>query len=204
VIINKNLIGSKLLECSFDNFIDLSEKHTLALNACRDVAKGLSSGVVLLGPPGRGKTHLLISIAQYFSADRKLRVSEDGKTIFIEDAGNSVVYWPFREMAGVLREGAYEGVDRDIIDVCKHTDMLILDDFGAEKPSDFTVGCVEEIIEYRSRMDLPICISSNLELNVIREIYGSRIVSRLSKMCRIISIDTDVDYRIKKRGENNG
>jgi len=204
MIYNKDLIGSKFLECSFDNFLELSDKHTTALNACRDVARGAPNGVVLLGPPGRGKTHLLVSIARHFSVDRSLRITDDGNKMFIEDAGNSVIYWPYREMAGALRAGAHDGEDRLIVESAKIADMLILDDFGAEKPSDFTVSAIEEIVEYRNRMDFPLCVSSNLELNVIREIYGSRIVSRLSEMCRIISIDTDIDFRIKKRGENNG
>jgi len=201
MIINKDLIGSKFLECSFDNFIEVSEKHKLALSACRDVAKGIAKGVVLLGPPGRGKTHLLVSIAQYFSADRELKIADDGKTIFIEKAGNSVVYWPFRELASTLRAEARDGGDREIVEACKECDMLILDDFGSEKPSDFIVSAVEEIIEYRSRMDLPMCISSNLDLEVIREIYGPRIVSRWTDMCRIILIDTDIDFRVKRRGD---
>ena len=205
MIINRDLIGNRFTECSFDNFEILSGAHRTALDACKSLLSGDSSGVMLTGPVGRGKTHLLVALAYEFNREADLRLPDDKDYVLVEDAGNNVVFWPHIELASSLRGGFGDGSARIYMDDCKNADLLILDELMSENVTEFVIGFTEEIIEYRYNQGSLIAVSSNLEHSKIKNVYTPRIASRLTDMCGdIILLDGDEDYRLKKHRERNG
>ena len=87
--------------------------------------------------------------------------------------------------------------ESDVLDKYSSCELLILDDLGSEKTSDFTIQSLYLIIDRRYRNLKPTIITTNLTLPEIGEKIDARIASRLSEM-KVIEINMP-DYR-KKRG----
>jgi DNA replication protein DnaC len=60
------------------------------------------------------------------------------------------------------------------------TRVLIIDDLGTEKATDFSVSQINDIIDKRLRKKLSTIITTNFSLTDIDKNYGSRIVSRIN------------------------
>lgn len=114
--------------------------------------------LVLAGSIGTGKTHAALAVAQ----GRHAR-------------GLSVAFWPMVELWDALRPGG----DPELIgDVC-HVDVLVLDDLGAEKPSDWTAERLFLIVNRRALDQRPTIVTSNLTGKDLRTAVGDRVYDRL-------------------------
>ncbi|HYF90628.1 MAG TPA: ATP-binding protein [Symbiobacteriaceae bacterium] len=136
---------------------------------CKQFAESVTRGeavesLLLMGDVGRGKTFLSSAIANVVVSARK-----------------TVVYLTFSEFLDLVRmhkfdddEVYQEGVQR-LMDV----DLLILDDLGAEKVTEFVAQELFTIINHRMNRKAPMVASTNLGPAELEETYGSRIASRL-------------------------
>lgn len=114
--------------------------------------------LILAGSIGTGKTYAALAVAR-----EKHR------------GGLSVAFWPMVELWDALRPGG----DPDLIgDVC-HVDVLVLDDLGAEKPSDWTAERLFLIVNRRALDQRPIIATSNLIGKDLRAAVGDRVYDRL-------------------------
>lgn len=69
--------------------------------------------------------------------------------------------------------------------------LLILDDFGAERSSDYMQEIVYNVIDNRQRAGLPLIVTSNLTADQLKHpqnITAQRIYSRLLKMCHPLHV----------------
>jgi len=73
--------------------------------------------------------------------------------------------------------------------------LLILDDLGAERDSDFLAEQLEAAIVRRYDEQLPVLITTNLDPEGIKARYGTRVFSRLWQMCRVVHL-TGPDRRL--------
>ena len=72
-------------------------------------------------------------------------------------------------------------------------DLLILDDMGTEYLSKFTSSELYNILNSRLLRQKPTIISTNLTLDEMQQMYGTRIVSRIIGMLdRVEFIGTDI------------
>jgi len=197
MIINKSMIGSRFGGCSFDNFDILSESHDTAREACLELLEGRIEGVVLTGPPGHGKTHLMVALAEAFNVEASLTIGVDQSHVIVESMGNRIAFWPFKELASCLREEVKkDGLYEVVINECKTCDLLIIDDLGSERATEFITMAIEEIFDYRYRNNKPLAVTSNLKLLTIRDVFGPRLVSRLAETCTVVAINAGSDYRV--------
>lgn len=67
-------------------------------------------------------------------------------------------------------------------------DLLVIDDLGAEKGTEWVVEQLYRIIDYRYRMCLPLVVTTNLSGRDIRDRFGDRILSRLVEACTPIKL----------------
>ena len=134
-------------------------------------------GLFIYGKCGTGKTHTMQALRKKLKLD-----------------GFTPTFWNSTELSAHFREEAKENNQtlNWILDDCK---VLMIDDFCAEKYSEFLEECFYRIINYYWERMIPIIISSNFSLKEISERIGDRIASRIAGMCTVIEIDGD-DKRI--------
>ena len=91
------------------------------------------------------------------------------------------------------------GNRNDIIRDLNTYDLLVLDDVGAERDSDYMHGRMFEIINARELSGLPLIITTNLnktDMANARDSTMKRIYSRIRGMCVPIRIDGE-DRRVR-------
>ena len=129
--------------------------------------KAKGKGLMFLGGFGTGKTFLAACIANA-----------------LLDEGFSVLMTNFPRLINTIH-GMREG-KQEYIDSLNKYSLLIIDDLGVERQSEYVAEIVQNIIDSRYRAGLPVVITTNLSPNDFREtqdIAKSRLYSRISEMC---------------------
>ena len=145
-------------------------------------------GIALVGPVGTGKTWMAWAIADYFA-----KTQEFGKhPMFFTE---STLLDHFRFYANSKKPETYGETFFSKIKTSQ--ELLILDDFGATKQSDFSVELLTDLLEHRISWHLPTVITTNLRLDhpdgtlQAKAIYGDRIVSRIAGRFEHLVLDGD-------------
>ena len=141
--------------------------------------------VYLYGGCGTGKTHLAVSLA------RKL-ATEPEELKFITSSKL------FLTLRASFRDQTEDIEIKNII----NSGLLVIDDLGAEKISDYVAQCWYEIINSRYNDCRKTIITSNLSLKKLYETFGAtgdRIASRIA-IGTIIELN-GADYRTQTRGD---
>jgi DNA replication protein DnaC len=93
-----------------------------------------------------------------------------------------------------------EESEKDIVDHFTQTPFLVLDDLGTEKASEFSTLMIYLIINRRCTQGKTTIITSNLDLEQIRDRLSDRISSRIKGMCQEIVVSgNDKRYEIKRQ-----
>jgi len=155
----------------------------------KDVKVG--SGLYLYGRVGAGKTIYAASVLMELK--RISYLSENSK--YIE--GQFIKVTKLLEDLRASFNADNAGTSQTIIDQCIDTDVLILDDIGSQKVTDWVRNTLYLIIDSRYENLKPTIFTSNGSLNELADQYeDNRIPSRISEMCRIKHF-TNKDYRIR-------
>lgn len=140
-------------------------------------------GIYFYGTAGTGKTYLLYAIL------RRLRASGY--------MGSSI--WNLPDKLSRLR-GLYstEKFSEDCIEEeLKVKSILLIDDFGAEKQTEWNTEIMYRLINHRYENILSTFFASNLSLQELAEKSGDRLASRIAEMCEVVNIDGE-DKRLKE------
>ena len=183
-------LGKRFETATLDNY-DTSECNENAKNVCASFIKNGGAGILLIGPVGVGKTHLLAAVANALGGDKDGHFDGD---IWVQPSSKRVQYWPMLDLAAELRNDALEG---RIVTECKMCDLLVIDDLGREKESDYLSQTFEQIIDYRYRMNAPVAVSTNLTKREITQRCGQHTMSRWLQCCSVVEMSGD-DYRLKE------
>lgn len=129
-------------------------------------------GIVFIGDSGTGKTFTSSCIANY--------LMDNGKTVLVINFG---LY-----LNRVKREWAE--AENDILNFVKLCDLLVIDDFGGERNTEFAIEKAFLLIDTRYRSEKPMIITTNLSLYQLERKFTNRIRSRLEEMCYTIKVNT--------------
>ncbi|MFE0192491.1 ATP-binding protein [Streptomyces sp. NPDC058989] len=141
-------------------------------------APGIAHGPSLLiaGPTGTGKTH------QAYGGVRSLLAA--GVRLRWEATTTADLYASLRPRAG-------HDPERALWSLCR-CPLLILDDLGAAKTSEWTEELTYRLINRRYNEMLPTLVTTNLPIADLREAVVDRVASRLAEMTtRVILNGTD-------------
>ncbi|MCL4846567.1 MAG: ATP-binding protein [Acidobacteria bacterium] len=144
-------------------------------------------GLFLLGPPGVGKTHLAVAVLKHVT---RLR-------------GGRGLFYDTRELLRVIRH-TYDPVARasetDVLKPVMRADLLVLDDLGAEKTSEWVDETLNLIVNSRYSERRVTVFTSNYDIgdptepDSLQVRVGFRMYSRLHEMCEFLHLD-GADYR---------
>lgn len=156
--------------------------------------------ILLTGQVGTGKTRILLETLLAFFVYKMSPIIEDDIRA-IDKKMIEHVRRHFITTADALRkikdEYDYAPESGGIVKFMMNTEMLFLDDLGAEKSTDWVKEQLYIVINERYNWLKPTLITTNLTIGEIAKNYGDRFASRLVEMCEIIKITGD-DRRINK------
>ncbi|MBC7924054.1 MAG: ATP-binding protein [Bryobacteraceae bacterium] len=162
-------------------------------------------GLLLIGNPGTGKTHLAVGALQSLISKGFDGLFYDYQQLLTDIARS------WSQTAGPNEESAFRRV--------MEAEILLLDDLGARRALDWVEDIVTEIITYRYNHRKPLIATTNLAEPAaghqvsagktpsgvnragksLGEIVGERSRSRLFEMCRVVTMPTVEDYRMRRR-----
>ena len=146
-----------------------------------DAMRNQGTGLLLCGSVGTGKSFLAAAIANELISQ-----------------GTPCLMTNFSRIISRISEKF--GGDQKYLDDLNRFDLLIIDDLGAERDSEFTWEKVMNVVDARYRAGLPLIITTNLspkDLYNPSDIRRQRVFSRLKEMCIFLEIN-GADRRSKK------
>lgn len=172
--------NSKYSKCSFD-----TSKET----ECTKVGKNYvdhfedlnDKGLLLYGPVGTGKSHLAACIANA-----------------LIDKGYTVCMLDFSTIVKRLQE-TFDGQQK-YIDSLMRFDLLIFDDLGIERKTEYMQEQVYNVVNARYMTGRPFIVTTNLmpeELKKTTDIGNGRIYDRILERCHPVAVNGESHRRQK-------
>jgi DNA replication protein DnaC len=184
-------IPKRYLHCTLENFTAYNESLEKALANARRVASAfpvVTQGLLLEGQPGVGKTHLAVAVLKQV----------------IQTSSVRGLFYDTRELLRVIRstyDSSIRTTELDVLRPVMNADLLVLDDLGAEKTSEWVDETMNLIVNTRYNERRLTIFTSNYEdipddtdPNSLLFRIGFRMRSRLHEMCEFLVLDGG-DYR---------
>jgi DNA replication protein DnaC len=169
----------------------------------RDFPSANPPGLLFIGEPGAGKTHLAIGVMKQ-----------------LLEKGHECLFFDYQNLLDRIRSGynaASGASDREAYRAALDAPVLLLDDLGAHRVTEWVEDTVTSIITYRCNQRKPLIATTNLPdedvtgkevqytgaggtavyKKTLAEMIGTRARSRLFEMCKVIRMPAVEDYRLK-------
>lgn len=160
-------LGIRFSRRTFDSF-DASKDRD-AYEKCLNYAEHYNDSerncLLIVGGYGSGKTHLVASIANK-----------------LMDNGVPCLFDTFDGHLNKLKM-EFSGGKSVYLEQMQNIDMLVLDDIGKEKQTDWSRSIMFTVINYRYEHMLPIMMTTNLNSDALKAYLGGAVWSRLCEMC---------------------
>lgn len=188
-------LSKRMKGYSFENFDPFANPPSTT-DAAEKVQKYLGNweknreigrGLYFCGDVGAGKTHLAVAVMNELITRKRV------PSLFVT----------VPELLDNLR-GAYNEPGRDIDEwmaAVKNADLLVLDDLGSERVTEWVRERIFVIVNHRYREALPALFTSNIGPKDLAAQLGERTASRIISMCVWIDLEGE-DYRETEARKN--
>jgi len=182
----------------------LAIAHISASKFAQEYDPRAGTGLLIIGKIGTGKTHLAVGITKELVLNK----------------GISCMFYDYRELLKEIQNSYNATVKTTELDVLRpvfEADVLVLDELGAVKPTEWVWDTVSLILNTRYNDNRTTIITTNFEdqpaagangvgsavraatrAESLGDRIGERMRSRLHEMCRIIKMEGE-DFRQKFR-----
>lgn len=166
-----SMMDKKYREVTFDKY-EVREENKKVFEMAKKYADRFqdmykkNQGLLLYGPLGTGKSFTAACIGNYLLNNAKPVIM----TSFVK----------------ILQDIWENDREAEYITILNSASLLIIDDLGTERETDYALEKVYNIIDSRVRANKPMIITSNLELNDMMEcedIRKKRIYDRILECC---------------------
>lgn len=166
-----SMMDKKYREVTFDKY-EVREENKKVFEMAKKYADRFqdmykkNQGLLLYGPVGTGKSFTAACIGNY-----------------LLDNAKPVIMTSFVKILQDIWENDREA---EYITILNSASLLIVDDLGTERETDYALEKVYNIIDSRVRANKPMIITSNLELNDMMEcedIRKKRVYDRILECC---------------------
>jgi len=184
-------IPKRYLHCTLGNFTAYNESLERAVAQAKRIADAfpnMSRGLFLEGQPGVGKTHLAVAVLKQA----------------IQMTSARGLFYDTRDLLRVIRstyDPSTRTTELDILRPVMTAELLVLDDLGAEKTSEWVDETMNLIVNTRYNERRLTILTSNYpdipddtDPQSLLFRIGARMRSRLHEMCEFVVLDA-ADYR---------
>src|SRR5277367_903704 len=215
-VMDRARIPKRYEHCDFESYVpDLADgktwttQHSESLQQAKMLAQGFvrdypatEKGLLFMGPSGVGKTHLAVAALKELIR-----------------RGHGGLFCDYRELLKEIQASynpASESTEMAILEPVRTVEILVLDDLGASKPSDWVRDIVGIVLNARYNENKTTIITTNyldnpqaegeatrlpngrlvaaIREDSLEQRIGTRMRSRLYEMCRTIEIISQ-DFR---------
>ena len=188
---NKENLRKELKNKNFENFVVNKDnaKTKLAGQKFVNQFEIMKKGIIFEGANGTGKTHISIAISNE-----------------LIKKGIPVIFGTLTELLDKYKNCYKNNTDSELTKLYSIVNLLIIDDLGVEVMNEWMLSKLFTIINERERRELPIIITTNYDIEQLRQRLSipnkvcettNSIISRLCKMCYRVECKGK-DYRIYK------
>ena len=192
-------IPKRYEHCDLDSYLPNHESQKTAKRFVQHFTKQypqVDGGLMLLGPCGVGKTHLAVALLK----------------LVIRESGDSGLFYDFRDLLREIQaswNSVSQTSEMEVLRPVLEAKILILDELGANKPTEWVRETIAHIINCRYNDKRVTIFTSNYLDSVgkpgeetLTDRIGTRLRSRLYEMCRDLEM-RGIDFRQEIRQSKN-
>ncbi len=190
-LLDQARIPRRFQRCEFENYHGISPKQQLAKQQVERFGREYpvpEYGLLLMGEPGVGKTHLAVALVNYLVREKRV----------------ACLFYDFQDLLKEIQNSYNSDSGTSELAVLQPvftTEVLVLDDLGARKPSAWVADTLSHVISTRYNHVRTTLFTTNFldkpsrkEDFTLTDRISERVRSRLHEMCRTVDISGE-DFR---------